>query len=107
VRRSTTKSARPALLEESWQSTVTAKPKPSAPLRRPTRWPAPSYRVRLAAHSLEDGRWKIPIRIARVPAADARHAAEIVVREAHGAAGCPPWCPLLAKSLEHTAVERA
>jgi hypothetical protein len=76
--------------------------KRNAPLRRP--FPLPAYSVRLAAHSLEGGRWSIPARSCRVPATDAQHAAEIVVREAHSALDLPCWRPLVAESLQHARV---
>jgi hypothetical protein len=64
--------------------------------------PAPMFRVRMAAHSLERGRWQLPARAVTIPAASGGHARVMAVREAHGVAGLPCWRPLVRRSLRYT-----
>jgi hypothetical protein len=61
------------------------------------------YAVTIAAHELADGRYEIPARTVRLPAANAAHAKLLAVAEAH--AGLPRWRPLVRASLEHTTAE--
>jgi hypothetical protein len=67
--------------------------------------PAPSYRVRMREHVLADGRWRLPERRATVPAASVGHAKVIVVSEAHGVAGVPPWRGCVRQSLRYATAE--
>jgi len=69
--------------------------------RRPSRrWPLLMWRVSVAAHNVA-GRWEIPTLKVEIPAANATHACEIVLRRLHSDAGVPSWKPCLRESLEH------
>jgi hypothetical protein len=70
---------------------------------RAPRFPLQTFRVRIEPHQVA-GRWPIPARSVKVPAANAEHARLIVVRTAHSKAGVPPWKPCLRDSLCHTSV---
>jgi hypothetical protein len=58
------------------------------------------FAVEIRAHQLADGRYTIPARVVKLPAANEAHAKLLGVREAH--AGLPRWRPLIRASLEHT-----
>ena len=70
--------------------------------RRP---PLPVYRARINRHKVPP-RWLIAARESTTVAADTLHAREIVIGEAHRAAGVPPWKPCVRCSLEYTTAER-
>ena len=73
-----------------------------------SRLPLPTYRVRLARHDLDGGRWTIPASHVTLPAADSEQAKLLAVQAAHTHAGCPAWRPLVRESLQHaTAARRA
>ncbi len=68
-----------------------------------TRFPLQTWRVRIEAHVVA-GRWEIPPTRVRVPAANAEHAREVAVIEAHSKAAVAPWRPCTRESLRYATV---
>jgi hypothetical protein len=73
-------------------------------MRTRTRWPLPSYRVRIAAHTIPP-RWFIPAQTLDLPAGTVEAACSTAVRWAHSDAGVPCWKPCVRRSLTFTTAE--
>ena len=68
--------------------------------RAPSRPPLAMFAVEIRAHQLADGRYTIPARTVKIPAANEVHARLLAVSEAH--AGLPRHRPLVRESLAFT-----
>jgi hypothetical protein len=62
--------------------------------------PAPLHEIFIETHTVN--RYLVRGRTYKIPAVSVEHARKLGVVEVHKVAGCPPWRPLIRRSMEYT-----